>query len=75
MTTFQDATDVLEDNDTVDNYDIKDDGIRFWVSTEAYKEHRQAVEDDLESLEGVTLELEKTENDWYWFFITIDSEQ
>lgn len=69
--TLNELTDILEENPTVDDYDIKDDGVRFWVGTRAYKEAKQIVIDDIEGLDGVELEFEKIENNWEWYFASL----
>lgn len=69
--TLNDVTDILDTSPAVDDYDVKDDGVRFWIGTRAYKEAKQAVIDDVEALDGVELELEKNENDWLWYYASV----
>lgn len=72
MTTAQDVINILEVNRAVADYEVEDNGIRFWVGVRAYKELKQTVEDDLEALAGTTLNRERTYNGWIWYFVTID---
>lgn len=69
--TLNELTDILEENPSVEDYDVKDGGVRFWIGTRAYKEAKQAVVEDIESLEDVELEVEKNENDWLWYYASV----
>lgn len=69
--TLDAVIDILEENPTVDGHDIKDNGVRFWVGTRAYKGDQQDVVENLRELDGVDLNDEGVENDWRWYFATI----
>lgn len=69
--TLSDLTDILDENSAVEDYSVKEDGVRFWIGVRAYKESKQAAIDEIEGLDDVDLELEKNENDWYWYFASI----
>lgn len=67
-----DLIDILDSSPAVSDYSVKEDGgVRFWVGVRTYRGDQQAVIDDIEALDGVELELEKTENDWYWYFASV----
>lgn len=63
--------DILEENPAVSDYSVKEDGVRFWIGTRAYKGSQQAVIEEIESIDGVELTHEKTENDWKWYYASI----
>lgn len=66
-----DLIDILGASPAVDDYSVKADGVRFWVGVRAHKGSQQAVIDDIESLDGVELRHEKTENDWLWYYASL----
>lgn len=75
MTVVDEVVQILEDNPAVHDYSVSsNDRIRFWVGTPAHREAKQAVVTDLEGLEGVEVELEKQENDWLWYDISVTNE-
>lgn len=69
--TLNELTDILDESPAVEDYDVKDDGVRFWVGVRAYDGAKQAVVDDIEALDGVELEFEKNENDWLWYYASV----
>lgn len=69
--TLDEVTDILDENSAVHDYDVKNDGVQFWVGVRAYKEAKQAVIDDIEALDGVELTCEKNENDWLWYYASL----
>lgn len=73
--TLTEVTDILDENPSVEDYSIKDDGVRFWVGVRSSKEAQQAVIDDIKAFDGVELTLEKNENDWRWYYASIPPEQ
>lgn len=70
-----DLIDILDSNPAVEDYSVKDAGVRFWIGVRAYEGAKQAVIDDIESLEDVGLRHEKTENDWEWYYASLPQEQ
>jgi hypothetical protein len=73
--TLTDVTDILDENPSVEDYSIKDDGVRFWVGVRSSKDSQQAAVDDIEALDGVELTLEKNENGWRWYYASITQKQ
>lgn len=71
--TLNELTNILEENPAVDDFSVKDDGVRFWVGVRAHKGAKQAVVDDIEALDGVEVTREKNENGWLWFYASVHS--
>ena len=63
---------ILEGSRVVQGYDVRDDGVRFWIFTGAYKKSRQCLITEIEDIDGIDLSDEETRNDWYWYFVTAD---
>ena len=68
--TLDRVIEILEASDVVEDYDVQDDGVRFWVFTGSYVDSRQRVLDEIEDIDDVTLIDEGVRNDWYWYFVT-----
>lgn len=69
--TLNELTDILTEHTVVDDYSIKDDGIRFWMGARASNDAKQDVLNAIGTLDGVEVTREKVENGWEWFYVSL----